>query len=332
MTNRLRTRLTRSVPAKMTPRRMSNGTKAALGITAVVIMAFFTKVLVSAMRSVHPRPMLTTQRSPTATLVTGTARQPGSTPTPATVGQAATSRPSPSRIPVIASALAPRPPTYVGFFTTLPPGAILPSDAQCAREVAPNSWEPRPQNASANQTNVYAQGFRFHSSYFDDFAPAYGARVTGNFSGTTDQILRWAACKWGFDEDTVRAQAEIESDWAQSMLGDCNRGPTQPQTQGCASVGILQVKGADIPPTEVGTWPAAWTSTAFNVDYAMANRRLCFEGKETWLLDFSPTYKAGDLWGCIGNWFSGRWHDAGADSYIQQVQAAKAARIWTTWK
>ena len=30
------------------------------------------------------------------------------------------------------------------------------------------------------------------------------ARVTGNFTGTTDMILQWAACKWGIDEDIVR--------------------------------------------------------------------------------------------------------------------------------
>ena len=36
------------------------------------------------------------------------------------------------------------------------------------------------------------------------------ARVTGNFSGSTDEILQWAACKWGVDEDMVRAQAALD--------------------------------------------------------------------------------------------------------------------------
>ena len=37
--------------------------------------------------------------------------------------------------------------------------------------------------------------------------------VSGNFYGTTDMILRWAACKWGIDEDVVRAEAVEESSW-----------------------------------------------------------------------------------------------------------------------
>ena len=66
------------------------------------------------------------------------------------------------------------------------------------------------------------------------------------------------------DEDDVRAQTVIESYWRQSLTSDCGH-KTQPETNGCASVGLLQVKGADIPATFPGTWPAALTSTAFNL-------------------------------------------------------------------
>jgi autotransporter family porin len=233
-----------------------------------------------------------------------------------------------TRWPTPAPAIPPT--TYVSYFKTLPPGSALPGDAQCAREIVRNPWEPIPGNRIANQTNVYAQGFRLRNSFLASWEPAYELRTTGNFTGTTDQILRWGACKWGFDEDTVRAQAIMESWWKQATLGDCNRGPTQPQTNGCASVGILQVKGADIPPSFPAVWPAAWTSTAFNVDFTLAVRRLCYEGKETYLHDFNPTYAAGDLWGCIGSWFSGGWHDPAANAYIQKVQAIDAAKTWRT--
>jgi autotransporter family porin len=64
----------------------------------------------------------------------------------------------------------------------------------------------------------------------------------------------------------------------------------------------------------------------------MAIRRLCFDGKETWLTQYNASYGPGDLWGCIGRWYSGRWHDAGAEQYIPKVQAALAAKVWTTWK
>jgi autotransporter family porin len=36
-------------------------------------------------------------------------------------------------------------------------------------------------------------------------------RVTGNFTGTTDEIIQWAAHKWGIDEDVVRSVATAES-------------------------------------------------------------------------------------------------------------------------
>ena len=211
------------------------------------------------------------------------------------------------------------------YFSTLPPGSQLPGDEGCASYVMHSSWEPRPDNYQANHTNVYAQGYRLTGSYLKDYG--YESRVTGNFSGTTDEIIQWAACKWGFDEDTVRAQAVAESDWHQSQLGDCQAN-TQPQAHGCASVGILQVKGADIPPTHPGTWPYAYESTAFNVDYTLAVRRACFEGKETWL---GNGYQAGDLWGCIGRWYSGRWHDQGAEDYIASVKNHLSNKEWNSW-
>jgi autotransporter family porin len=247
---------------------------------------------------------------------------------PLTIG---TRWPTPTPVPPDASAPPVVPPVaYVSYFKTLPPGSALPGDAQCAREIARNPWEPIPGNRTANQTNVYAQGFRLRGSYLASWEPAYERRTTGNFTGTTDQILRWGACKWGFDEDSVRAQAIMESWWKQSTLGDCNRGPTQPETKGCASVGILQVKGADLPPSYPAVWPAVWTSTAFNVDFTLAVRRLCYDGKETWLHDFNPAYAAGDLWGCIGAYYSGRFHDPSADAYIQKVQAIYATKPWKT--
>jgi hypothetical protein len=37
------------------------------------------------------------------------------------------------------------------------------------------------------------------------------AQITGHFTGTTDQIFRWAACKWNLDVDLLRAVAIQES-------------------------------------------------------------------------------------------------------------------------
>ena len=234
--------------------------------------------------------------------------------------------PTPKATPT-ATATTPTPvptaaPSFIsgGRFTTLPLGSSLPSDAECAARVRYSSWEPRPQNNAANHTNIYAQGYRLTVS--SDLAQyGYQSRVTGNFTGTTDEILQWAACKWGIDEDIVRAQAVQESLWLQSDLGDCNGGNAP---GGCQSVGIVQVKGADSPPTFPGTYPYAAQSTAFDVDYAYAIWRSCFEGKETWL---GNGYHAGDVWGCVGRWYSGDWY-GNSLSYIANVKNFMAAKAW----
>ena len=45
-------------------------------------------------------------------------------------------------------------------------------------------------------------------------------RISGDFTGTTEEILRWAACKWGISQNIVFAQAAVESWWRQDSLGD----------------------------------------------------------------------------------------------------------------
>jgi autotransporter family porin len=236
--------------------------------------------------------------------------------TPGALGlqSTATATPTPKATPTP----TPTPNLSGGVFTTLSLGSVLPSDAQCAARVQRSSWEPRPANTTANHTNVYAQGYRLTGS---TLGYGYQQRVTGNFTGTTDEILQWGACKWGIHEDLVRAQAVQESYWRQSELGDCRGGLA---AGGCQSVGILQVKGADDPPTHPGTWPYAAQSTAFDVDYALAVMRACFEGKETWLRN---GYHAGDLWGCIGRWFSGDWYESSRD-YIANVKNILAKGPW----
>lgn len=206
--------------------------------------------------------------------------------------------------------------------TLIGAGGALPSDAFCASVALAqgDSREAIAANAMPNQDNVNHTGVWNG----DDPAQSDMGRVDGNFSGTTDQILVWAACKWGFPADSVRAQAVQESSWRQSLLGDCGV-TTQSATHGCPSVGILQVKGADLPPTYPNTWPYAYESTAWNADYTLSVRRACFDGKITWL---GNGYAAGNMWGCVGEWFSGRWLDAGANNYISLVEQHEANRDW----
>ena len=88
------------------------------------------------------------------------------------------------------------------------------------------------------------------------------------------------------------------------------------------SYGILQVKG----PVHDNTYPASERSTPFNVDYAMAWQRACYDGAFShWM---GGGYRAGDKWGCVGAWYSGRWYDSGANSYIAGVRQQLDARPW----
>ncbi len=235
---------------------------------------------------------------------------------------------------------------WVAHFSTLPPYAMLPTGAQCASMIAPSSWEPRPQNAAANHTVPTVAGLNAHNFYmrpiYSGSSPASDyATVDGNYTGTTDMIIRWAACKWGRDEDVLRAQAVNESHWIQSRVGD--RRTTQSQCQrpywngwdgrGCyQSYGLLQVKVYDL-----NAWPEASTSTAFNADLQGAYFRACMNGHIRYLAgrvnpatgNAYPNNNTDEmLWGCIGQWYSGGWYDSGAQRYISHVRDFLAQKSW----
>ena len=225
----------------------------------------------------------------------------------------------------------------VTHIVTLPPGSALPSDSTCAASI-----KHRPENKGVNATyNATRGNQQLASDFLSGDDPRANAeivpRVTGNFVGTTDEILQWAACKWGIDEDLVRAQAAIESWWRQTAKGDfgtdASRCPpghglgVDGQAGQCPeSWGILQNRY----PYEVSAWPGMADSTAFNADTAYAIWRACFEGYETWLntVERGQDYVAGDAWGCIGRWFAGRWHTPAAEGYIGRVQGYLSDRIW----
>ena len=79
--------------------------------------------------------------------------------------------------------------------------------------------------------------------------------------------------------------------------------------------------GADAPEPE-RNFPFSRNSTAFAVDYVGSYLRGCYEGWQHWLRETgTPTYAAGDMWGCVGAWFSGDWHSAGATRYLARVRA-----------
>ncbi|HEU5349515.1 MAG TPA: hypothetical protein VFU63_12965, partial [Ktedonobacterales bacterium] len=222
----------------------------------------------------------------------------------------------------------------------LPPGSRLPSEADCAATIHRSAWEPRPDNHAANMSvptaaQVAQLGPWGPEMGLDPRADGLRTQMTGNFTGTTDEILQWVACKWGFDVNIVRAEAVVESYWHQSQQGDytSNQQYCPPGTwdgSGCyQSYGILQIKWYYFQ----DAWPMSKTDTAFNAEYVYAMLRACYEGWTTYLKDATPLpgyqpYHAGDIWGCLGRWYSGSWYTQGAVDYIAKVKQALAEKTW----
>jgi hypothetical protein len=191
------------------------------------------------------------------------------------------------------------------------PGTDPLADASAASRVNDTRREPRPGNARANQrrpSDDQLADFRRRSQM------VYRRHVTGRFRGTTDEILQWAARKWGFDPDLFRAVATVESYWKMSAVGD-----------GGLSFGIFQMKR-----TYHCCPPLSSKYTAFNADYYGAILRAYYDGRQTWLNDVErgERYRAGDLWGSVGSWYAGRWRTPAALDYIRRVQQTVRDEPW----
>jgi hypothetical protein len=224
------------------------------------------------------------------------------------------------------------------FFRTLPPGARLPTGAQCAKWVRAR---PIKENKGMNKPFNRRTGERVAANFLASDKPQADRtlvpRINGDFTGTTAEILRWAACKWGINQDIVFAQAAVESWWRQTTKNDWEtsgcppgHGPGVDGRPGLCpqSWGILQNRY----PYEPSSWPGIERSTAMNADVAYAIWRSCYDGYETWLntVTHVGTYRAGDVWGCVGRWYAGRWHTAPAQHYIAAVKRYLREHIWTT--
>ena len=188
---------------------------------------------------------------------------------------------------------------------------------QAARRVSKTASEPRPRNYDANHripSRAEIRRFRVNSEM------PYARRVNGRYRGTTDDIIEWAALKWGLPEDLLRAVAVHESWWDNHVVGD--RGD---------SFGLFQVRR----PFHC-CLPLIRDSTAFNADYYGGIIRSYYDGEQSWLNnpDVAPEngrpYRAGDLWGAVGAWSSGRWRTDGNRDYVRAVKQIKRERTWQT--
>ncbi len=206
---------------------------------------------------------------------------------------------------------APASAARVGSVSVTDPGTDPLTDAEAAARVNQTNWEPRQENAQENQrrpSEEQLEDFRRRSEM------VYRRHVTGRYRGTTDEILQWAARKWGFDPDLFRAIAAVESYWKMSAVGD-----------GGLSFGLFQLKK-----TYHCCLPLSSKYSAFNADYYGAILRAYYDGRQTWLNDVErgERYRAGDLWGSVGTWYAGRWRTDAALDYIRRVQQTLRDEPW----
>ncbi|MEP6953069.1 MAG: hypothetical protein ABI950_03275 [Solirubrobacteraceae bacterium] len=190
------------------------------------------------------------------------------------------------------------------------------ANSVAARRVKRSSFEPRkPNSAATHRRPTAGQVKRWRATP----SMPYAKYVNGQFTGTTDEVIQWAAIKWGLKPDLLRAVAVVESYWKMSTVGD-----------GGDSFGLFQVRR----PFHC-TEPSCVlfrNDAAMNADYYGGIVRAYYDGKQTWLNDVASEngkpYRRGDIWAAVGAWYSGRWWDGAARDYVAKVKSALAKRTW----
>jgi hypothetical protein len=274
-----------------------------------------------------------------------------------------------------ASSAEPPPAGYVT--AALPPGhtSQLPSDAVCAGRVHRSSWEPRPQNGPRNHGLVDPQAL--HASLSarprwgsDGYAYEWDSwllpRVDGQFTGTTDEIIQWAACKWGLPDNLLRAHAYLESAWFQYQVypsGRCvdhygcgdwfvseSESARRTYCDGLARLGGYDYQRdlgtGNCPKTFSIAGVMSWWNPDWGYHWALNQAgmfpftrdftavALDYLGSqlrgcyEGWEWQLGPKYAAGDLLACSGAWYAGSWRTQAGDRYSARLTEALTKRPW----
>lgn len=207
------------------------------------------------------------------------------------------------------------------------------------RYLAPNAYRPTAAQLKAfrgAKTSLNQPALQFNP-YF-----RYVDGLDGMRDPTTDELIQWAAHKWGIPEDWLRAEYVQESYWSMYQMGDETsvsasqyaKYPAQARVPGSLevyqSLGITQVRWAPDGSVGVGAEPLRWESEAFNIDYQASIIRLFYDdpdGARTAWGD--KTYKPCEKWNSIGGWFSSYpWLNPLQAEYIKDVRQRLATKQW----
>ena len=158
---------------------------------------------------------------------------------------------------------------------------------------------------------------------------------------TTDELIQWAAHKWGIPENWLRAEYVTESYWNAFQLGDevpvssdwYLRYPPQARAGNgrvFQSMGLTQVRWIPDGSVGAGTEPVRWESSAFDVDYQAAMVRFYYDdpsgARSAW---GDAPYRPCERWPSIGGWFEPfPWANRGQRGYIGRVRTNLADRVW----
>lgn len=278
---------------------------------------------VSASNGTHTVEVISQSQNP-ATVELGSAAESINVQNTASPTPTSTATPTPSPTP-----------TQVSYYSLKNPNATLPSESTCISAI---EISPLPEAAPWNENdgtgyNSNQVSFATPSYYYQHVGEQLGFTspifqlVDGHYAGSTDDIARITACKWGMDEDVLRAQMEQESAWHQDCAdmhggSGCNEDGDHNNSDGSCSGLPANLSGlgwqvSDTSGNFVGpkaitndanaanaaswsiiqsksacaewyAWPMLATSTAWALDYRGAKFRACMNG------DFASRFNSSD--------------------------------------
>ncbi len=230
--------------------------------------------------------------------------------------------------------------------------AFVPLDDATAADYVQPAPEQRPDNAVPNtcvmtsaMVNTFLNGETDSAGQTPVQRNPYNAFVTGQLTNyisipTTDQIIQWAAIKWGIPPDWLRATIAQQSNWQQNKLA-CSTTvaassayPAQSQIDAthayqCMGMSQIQWDHPDANTRGTGTEPFRWESTPFAADYLAAKIRFFFDNPGGVAAAQITGYSACQNWNSIGAWAQASpWGNSAQQSMVTAVQGQLASRPW----